>query len=153
MAIEIERKFLVANTQIVAKLKPTRFKQAYLNSNKERTVRIRQQGDAAFITIKSKSTGLSRQEFEYPIPLQDAEELFSLCETVAIEKNRYYLQQEQLCWEIDEFLGENQGLWTAEIELNSEKQDFTRPAWLGDEVSSDPRYFNSALSLKPFSRW
>ncbi|NRB40732.1 MAG: CYTH domain-containing protein [Pseudomonadales bacterium] len=153
MALEIERKFLVKNDSWKAGLKPTIFKQAYLNSEPDRTVRVRIAGEEAFLTIKSKTTGISRQEFEYAIPVHEAEQLLKLCETPALEKNRYFLKAGDLTWEIDEFLGLNAGLVVAEIELDSEQQSFDQPAWLGKEVSDDKRYFNSALSLRPFSEW
>jgi CYTH domain-containing protein len=153
MAKEIERKFLVRDSRFLQQLTPSIFKQAYLNSHKERTVRVRIQGDSAFLTIKSKSTGISREEFEYSIPVSEAEQLLTLCETAPIEKNRYFLPHGELCFEIDEFLGDNHGLIIAEIELKSEDQVFEKPDWLGEEVSDDARYFNSNLSLKPFSLW
>ncbi len=153
MAIEIERKFLVSDKHIFQSLTPKRFKQAYLNSHAQRTVRLRIEGDAAFLAIKSKTVGIERQEWEYAIPLQDAEELWPLCETQAIEKNRYLLTQGSLIWEIDEFLGDNKGLIIAEIELQTADQTFEKPDWLGEEVSNDKRYFNSQLSLQPFRQW
>lgn len=154
MAVEIERKFLVANDSWREKAtKKTLFKQAYLNSTPERTVRVRIAGDAAFLTIKGKNQGLSRAEFEYAIPVTEAESLLALCETPALEKYRYLVQHEAHLWEIDEFFGVNQGLVLAEIELASENESFAVPQWLGEEVSRDKRYFNSALSINPYCSW
>ena len=153
MAVEIERKFLVKNNDWKVGLQATVFKQAYLNSAADRTVRVRIAGDKAFLTIKSKTVGISRDEFEYEIPVNEAEELLNLCETAALEKNRYFLNVGDLTWEIDEFLGVNAGLVIAEIELSEEQQTFEKPAWLGEEVSNDKRYFNSLLSIHPFSQW
>lgn len=151
--IEIERKFLLQRTDFLAQYPSVYLKQAYLNSDKDRTVRIRQQDQKAWITIKSKTTGISRQEFEYEIPTDDANELFKLCETIAIEKNRYLIKIDQHTWEVDEFLGANKGLFIAEIELNDEQDSFSKPDWLGTEVSGDQRYYNSALSKKPYTSW
>lgn len=153
MTTEVERKFLVADATVLKQYQPQYFRQAYLNSNKHRTVRIRQQGKKAFITIKGKTTGISRQEFEYPIPLADAVALFALCETTPIEKNRYFIEQGKHCFEVDEFLGENTGLIIAEIELSHEQEAFTKPEWLGEEVSGESRYYNSQLSLHPYNSW
>lgn len=153
MAIEIERKFLVINNHWKKAVCGIIFKQAYLNSAPERTVRIRTEGDQAFITIKSKSHHFSRQEFEYPIPLADAEQLLLLCETPPLEKMRYLVRHGQHTWEVDEFMGSNRGLVLAEIELASEDEIFAKPDWIGTEVSGDSRYFNSNLSLKPFNTW
>lgn len=153
MATEIERKFLVINTPWQGNSQYTIFKQAYLNSTPERTVRIRIAGDTAFITIKSKNTGIQRQEFEYRIPVTDAEQLLLLCETPPLEKKRYRVQYHQHLWEIDEFLGVNKGLVVAEIELQDVAEPFHKPEWLGQEVSDDHRYYNSYLSTHPFTEW
>lgn len=153
MTTEIERKFLVNDTNILKDHSSCYFRQAYLNSDKHRTVRIRQQGEQAFITIKGKTHGITRLEFEYPIPLSDADALFALCETAAIEKNRYFIECGKHCLEVDEFLGVNAGLVIAEIELDHEQESFIKPKWLGEEVSDDSRYYNSQLSLHPFSQW
>jgi adenylate cyclase len=152
MAIEIERKFLV--TGDAWRAAPAVFySQGYLNRDKARTVRVRIAGEAAFLTIKGASVGASRAEFEYPIPLADARELLALCEQPLIEKNRRKILYQGFIWEVDEFLGENLGLVVAEIELPAEDTLFTVPEWVGEEVTSDARYFNSNLSLTPFSRW
>jgi CYTH domain-containing protein len=153
VAIEIEHKFLVTNTLWKQTTPAQIFKQAYLNSSPERTVRIRVVGDEGFITIKSKNIGISREEFEYRIPVNDAEALLLLCETAPLEKMRYKIQYENHLWEVDEFLGNNSGLIIAEIELQHINEHFTRPDWLGEEVSDDQRYYNSSLSKNPFTEW
>lgn len=152
MAIEIERKFLV--TGDAWRSAPAVFySQGYLNRDKSRTVRVRIAGEEAFLTIKGQSVGASRAEFEYPIPLWDARELLGLCEQPLVEKYRRKILFEGLVWEVDEFLGENQGLVVAEVELPDEMAHFTKPEWVGKEVTDDPRYFNSNLSKAPFSSW
>ena len=152
MAKEIERKFLVDTT----KLKPgpgVTFRQGYLSSVKERVVRVRTAGDKAFLTIKGITKGTTRLEFEYPIPLADANALLELCEKPLVEKTRYKEPAGAFIWEIDVFHGDNDGLVVAEIELPDESAKFDLPAWAGAEVSSDPRYFNSNLALNPFKNW
>lgn len=152
MAIEIERKFLV--TGDAWRSAPAVFySQGYLNRDKSRTVRVRIAGEEAFLTIKGQSVGASRAEFEYPIPLWDARELLGLCEQPLVEKYRRKILFEGLVWEVDEFQGENQGLVVAEVELPDEMAHFTKPEWVGEEVTEDPRYFNSNLSKTPFSSW
>ena len=152
MAVEIERKFLVVgDTWRTAP--PVFYSQGYLNRDKLRTVRVRIAGEEAFLTIKGESVGARRAEFEYPIPLWDARELLTLCEQPLIEKNRRKILHEGFIWEVDEFLGENLGLVVAEIELPAEDSEFPRPEWIGEEVTDDSRYFNSSLSLAPFSQW
>ncbi len=153
MTIEIERKFLVRDDSWNTGLTGTIFKQAYLNSDPERTVRIRVTDKQAFITIKSKTRNISRHEFEYNIPTAEAEVLLKLCETPALEKKRYLIKHEGHQWEIDEFFGSNEGLVIAEIELKSDDECFAKPQWLGKEVSDDVRYFNSQLTLNPFCLW
>ncbi len=154
MAKEIERKFLVRGEGWRSLAKGTLYRQGYLNSAKERTVRIRTAGDAAFITVKGLSVGATRSEFEYEIPVDDARAMLDvLAEKPLIEKRRYKIPAGSLTWEIDEFLGDNAGLIVAEIELASETQEFEKPAWLGEEVTGDPRYFNSNLIKNPFKRW
>lgn len=153
MGTEIERKFLVeegAWRQAPA----TRYRQGYLSTVKERTVRVRTIGDQGYLTIKGLSVGASRLEFEYPIPVDDANQLLSeLCERPLIEKDRHKLDHAGLTWEVDEFFGENQGLILAEVELASEDQPFARPDWVTEEVTEDPRYFNANLIANPYSRW
>ena len=152
MATEIERKFLVQGTQWRNDT-GVRFSQGYLNRDKERTVRVRLAGRKAFLTIKGVTRGPSRTEFEYEIPMEDAEQLLKLCDGPIIEKTRYRIVHQGATWEVDEFLGENAGLVIAEIELTSEDQPFSRPPWLGEEVTHDRRYYNSNLAGHPYSQW
>lgn len=152
MGIEIERKFLVLGDEWRA-APAVYFSQGYLNRDKARTVRVRIAGNEAFLTIKGQSFGATRAEFEYPIPVWDARELLALCEQPLIEKNRRKILHEGFFWEVDEFLGENLGLVVAEIELPTEDTVFALPEWIGEEVTSDERYFNSNLSRNPFLRW
>lgn len=152
MGIEIERKFLVLGDEWRA-APAVYFSQGYLNRDKARTVRVRIAGSEAFLTVKGQSVGATRAEFEYPIPLWDARELLALCEQPLIEKNRRKILHEGFVWEVDEFLGENLGLVVAEIELPTEDTVFALPVWVGAEVTSDERYFNSNLSRNPFSQW
>lgn len=152
MGTEIERKFLVTGPQW-RDAEPTYYCQGYLNHDKHRTVRVRIAGQQGVLTIKGITTGASRPEFEYEIPLDDAKELMDLCEGPVVEKNRRVVAHGGLDWEVDEFLGENQGLVVAEIELESEQQEFERPSWVGNEVTEDKRYFNSNLSTTPYRSW
>ena len=154
MAKEIERKFLVKGDAWRALAKGTTYRQGYLNSAKERTVRVRTAEDKAFLTIKGLTLGATRAEYEYAIPFDEGKAMLdALAEKPLIEKKRYKIPSGDLTWEIDEFLGENAGLIVAEVELTSEDQAFDRPAWLGDEVTGDPRYYNANLIKKPFTRW
>ena len=147
MAKEIERKFLVTSDQWRKQAKGTHYKQGYLNSAKERTVRIRTIDDKAFLTIKGPTIGITRQEYEYEIPHGECEAMLeNLAEKPIIEKSRYKIEYEGLIWEIDEFFGVNEGLIVAEVELKSEGQVFNKPEWVGEEVSSDPRYLIQILS-------
>jgi len=117
-------------------------------------VRLRVQGDRAWLTIKGKTHGASRTEFEYPIPTADAHAMLEeMCPQGVIDKTRYRIQVGEHVWEVDEFHGDNQGLVVAEVELDSEDQPFERPPWLGEEVTDDPRYYNSALSRTPYGQW
>jgi adenylate cyclase len=156
MAYEIERKFLLKNDtwrQEPDLQAPVLIRQGYLSCEAERTVRIRQKGTEAFLTIKGKAEGLKRLEFEYAIPVADAEQLFSLCVSPPLEKKRYLLPAGELCWEIDEFLGVNQGLCLAELEMPSEDTPFNKSSWLAEEVSQDFRYTNAYLAQHPFTLW
>ncbi len=154
MGIEIERKFLLTGTTWKNLAPGTSYRQGYLNSIKERTVRVRTIDDKGFLTIKGISVGATRVEYEYEIPFDDAEKLLNeLCEKPIIEKNRYKIPHAGFVWEIDEFFGENDGLVVAEIELESEDQTFDKPEWVGEEVTGDPRYFNSNLIKNPFLKW
>jgi len=154
MAKEIERKFLVEGDAWRALAKGTNYRQGYLNSAKERTVRVRTAEDKAFLTIKGLTVGATRAEYEYEIPFDEGKAMLdALAERPLIEKKRYKIPAGGLTWEIDEFLGDNAGLIVAEVELKSEDQAFERPLWLGDEVTGDPRYYNANLIKKPFTRW
>lgn len=153
-AIEIERKFLVTNDTWRQGATPTLYRQGYLCSDETRTVRARIAADKAYLTIKSATSGVSRAEFEYQIPLPDANYILdNLCGRPVIEKNRHLVQHRGMTWEIDEFLGENAGLIIAEIELPSEDHPFDLPPWAGLEVSSDKRYYNSYLAQHPYTQW
>jgi CYTH domain-containing protein len=153
VATEIERKFLVDTTRWSPRDAGTVFRQGYLSSHKERVVRVRLEGDRAKLTVKGATHGLTRLEVEYDIPREDAERLLAICEQPLIEKTRYVEQHAGLAWEIDVFHGVNAGLVVAEVELASEDQPVTKPAWVTDEVSEDPRYFNANLIHHPFSVW
>ena len=153
MAQEIERKFLVVSDAWRGLAQGERFVQGYLSSVPERTVRVRLAGLACTMTIKGRSVGIARQEFEYPLPLADAEALLALCERPLIEKTRYRIPHAGHLWEVDEFAGANAGLIIAEVELDSEDAKVELPSWVGAEVSHDPRYFNSNLVAKPYTTW
>lgn len=154
--IEIERKFLVNDMSFVSKAYEENYIiQGYLNSDPQRTVRIRIKNTDGFITVKgrSNSSGMSRFEWEKTIELDHAKALLNLCEEFVIEKTRYLIKADDLIFEVDIFHGKNQGLILAEIELTSEQQQFLIPSWLGKEVTADKKYYNSYLSKNPFSTW
>ena len=154
MATEIERKFLLKGDAWRSLGKGTSYRQGYLNSAKERTVRIRTIGDKAFLTIKGIAVGATRSEYEYEIPLAECNAMLdTLAEKPLIDKKRYKVPFDGLTWEIDEFFGDNAGLIVAEVELDSEDQAFNNPEWVGEEVTGDPRYFNSSLIKHPYTRW
>ncbi len=154
MGIEIEKKFLLKGGEWKQLAVGIAYRQGYLNSVKERTVRVRTINDKGFLTIKGISVGATRLEYEYEIPLEDAQALLDeLCEKPLIEKNRYKVDFDGFTWEIDEFFGQNDGLIVAEIELESEDQSFDKPQWVGEEVTGDSRYFNSNLIKNPYSQW
>ncbi len=154
MAHEIERKFLLANQDWRALVTGSFvLKQGYLSTTPKSTVRLRVKSDKAMLTVKSKNTGIRRSEFEYEIPIRDAEEMLQLCQTPLIEKTRYTITIGKHIWEIDEFSGANSGLLVAEIELDTEEESFEKPAWVGEEVSTDARYYNSNLVAHPFTQW
>jgi adenylate cyclase len=156
MAQEIERKFLVKSQDFrVEAFNNYRITQGYLSSDPQRTVRVRIKADKGFITIKgiSNESGTSRFEWEKEIPLKDVEELLLICETGVIDKIRFEVKVGNFIFEIDVFEGENQGLIVAEIELSSENESFEKPKWLGEEITGDKRYFNSALTKNPFTKW
>ncbi|MDX1331581.1 MAG: CYTH domain-containing protein [Robiginitalea sp.] len=154
--IEIERKFLVKHKgyreEATSEL---RILQGFLSTDPDRTVRVRCIGNHGFITVKGRTfdQGTSRAEWEYEIPLREAEELLALCIPTPVEKVRYQVDCGGHTFEVDEFLGANQGLVLAEVELQNKGEEFTRPSWLGEEVTGDPRYYNSQLSLNPYTRW
>lgn len=152
MGVEIERKFLVQGTAW-KQSEGVSYRQGYLNRDKHRTVRVRVAGDAAFLTVKGLSRGATRAEFEYAIPLADAQQLLALCDGPLIEKTRYVIAYQGTTWEVDEFGGDNAGLVVAEVELQSEDQPFASPPWLGAEVTHDARYFNSSLASAPYGQW
>lgn len=153
---EIERKFLVKNNSfknlaIVQK----NIAQGYLNTNPERTVRVRISNEKAFLTIKGKGSesGMTRFEWEKEIPLEEGKSLLILCEKGVIEKTRFEIPSGNHLYEVDEFYGENDGLIVAEIELSDENEEFEKPDWLGIEVTNDERYYNAYLSKNPYSEW
>ncbi len=156
MAQEIERKFLVKDDSFKKDaFKSTRIVQGYLSSVPERTVRVRIKGDKGYLTVKGigNETGASRFEWEIEIPKTDAENLLKICEPGVIDKTRYLVKVGSHTFEVDEFYGDNEGLILAEIELHSEDEAFTKPAWLGKEVTGDTRYYNSMLMKNPFKNW
>nr|WP_320114965.1 CYTH domain-containing protein [uncultured Desulfuromonas sp.] len=155
MAVEIERKFLVVGEDWrELATSRIRFSQGYLSTLPGRSVRVRVADDNAWLTIKGATVGATRSEFEYAIPVEDGQDMLdNLCQRPLIEKWRYLIHIDGLTWEVDEFLGENQGLVVAELELESEGQTFQHPDWLGIEVTEDPRYFNASLSVTPYSSW
>ncbi len=154
MGIEIERKFLPASDAWKQMASGTAYRQGYLCADRERSVRVRTVADKGFITIKGASVGAARSEYEYQIPHADADALLDeLCRKPLIEKLRYSIDHQGFTWEVDEFSGENHGLVVAEIELDSEDQLFAKPDWVGEEVTGDPRYFNSNLVHAPYSKW
>lgn len=153
MGQEIERKFLVKDGSWRSGA-GTMIRQGYLRNEIEGTVRVRTKGERGFLTIKGRSEGISRLEFEYEIPVEDADQILDeLCRKPLIEKIRYEIGLGGFIWEIDEFLGENAGLVVAEIELEAENQVFPKPDWLGKEVSGDFRYQNASLVLNPYRTW
>ena len=154
MGTEIERKFLVIGDEWRSLGPGTAYSQGYLASDSRRTVRVRIAGEQGFITIKGATEGISRAEFEYEIPVEDARELLeNLCDRPFIQKMRYKIQYGGLLWEVDEFAGENQDLILAEVELSDAAQAIALPPWIGAEVSHDSRYYNSNLVKFPYSQW
>lgn len=153
MGIEIERKFLVKEASWKADAEPGQVcRQGYLCSGNGKTVRVRVIGEQAFLTIKGPTSGISRAEFEYEIPVDDAEAMLALCGDL-VEKVRYFVRHAGLQWELDVFSGANEGLVLAEIELESEHQHIDLPDWAGQDVSGDKRYYNAYLARHPFSLW
>lgn len=154
MGVEIERKFLVDETKLPTLNNGYTIKQGYIQTVDQTTVRIRIRDTEAFLTIKGKSQGATRLEFEYPIPLDDAQEMLTnLCHASLIEKTRYLVEYEGHTWEVDVFEGSNQGLLIAEIELKSEEEAFSLPEWATKEVTEDVRYFNANLVENPYTSW
>ena len=156
MSLEIERKFLVKNESFKeVSFKKSYIKQGFLNSNKERTVRVRIIDDMAFLTVKGKSNtaGTIRFEWEKEISVNEAQDLMLLTEKTVIEKYRFYVKSNLHTFEVDEFLGENGGLIVAEVELDSENQNFKKPSWIDREVTGEVKYYNSSLSNTPFNLW
>lgn len=154
MATEIERKFLVKDDGWRGLGPGSRYRQGYLSTDPGRTVRARVAAGMGFLTIKGKTVNAARAEYEYVIPVEDAEAILDeLCERPLIEKTRYRIDYQGLVWEVDEFEGENAGLVIAEVELASADQAVALPAWVGEEVTADPRYYNANLIANPFSRW
>ena len=154
MSVEVERKFLVIGDDWKSLGAATSIRQGYLSSHRDRVVRVRVEGDVGTLTIKGKNQGISRGEWEYEIPLEEANALLNnLCERPLIEKTRTRITHAGMVWEVDAFFGDNQGLVVAEIELQSESQAFDKPAWIGAEVSDDPRYYNANLLKHPFCNW
>lgn len=153
MAKEIERKFLIRDDSW-KQAEGTLLRQGYLNRDKGRTIRVRLAGSKGFLTVKGETFGATREEFEYEIPPEDAVILLDeICEKPLIEKRRYRVEYGSVTFEIDEFLGENEGLILAEVELEDESQQVPQPPWLGEEVTHDPRYFNSNLVAHPYRKW
>jgi len=153
---EIERKFLVKSKAYKEEsFKATRITQGFLNTDKNRTIRVRIKEDKGYLTVKGKSTsnGLSRFEWEKEISKIDAESLLQLCEKGIIDKIRYHVRADNHIFEVDEFLAENEGLIIAEVELNSEDEVFEKPTWLAKEVTGDIKYYNSQLSKQPYKFW
>jgi len=153
MAQEIEHKFLVTDSSCISGAAGFRWRQAYLSRAPERTVRVRIGSETAFLTIKGRPRGAVRDEFEYPIPPNDAEQILSMCDGFVVEKTRYLIKYAGHTWEVDVFHGENEGLVLAEIELSKEGEPFELPPWVGKEVTNDNRYHNAALSAFPFRQW
>jgi adenylate cyclase len=155
MGLEIERKFLVRNDDWRQQADSgTSYRQGYLVGSQQASVRVRIEGEVARLNIKSATLGIRRQEYEYPLPLDEAEEMLeTLCEQPQIEKTRYKLPYQGHLWEIDVFAGANQGLIVAEVELGSEDEALSLPEWVGEEVSDDPRYYNVCLVKHPYSEW
>lgn len=154
MPQEIERKFLVKPKGAWRETEGIKFRQGYLNTEKERIVRVRTIKDKGYLTIKGLTVGASRLEFEYEIPVEHADTMLDeLCEKPLIEKYRHKVEYQGLTWEVDEFFGANEGLIVAEVELESEDQEYERPPWIGEEVTGDPRYFNSNLVQHPYTAW
>tara|TARA_B100000700_G_scaffold295737_1_gene358912 strand:+ start:1637 stop:2101 length:465 start_codon:yes stop_codon:yes gene_type:complete len=154
MAIEIERKYLVKSPPLHLAEKRLHIKQGYIVNDQKQVIRIREKGDEYFLTIKGNQIGISRLEYDFPISKKDANELISnFCRDTIIEKTRHYLRFKDHIWEIDEFHKKNQGLVVAEIELNSENENFELPSWIEKEVTSEKKYYNMNLATNPYNNW
>jgi CYTH domain-containing protein len=155
MALEIERKFLVDHGKWAGLSKPggVLYRQGYILTDENKTIRVRAAGTNAFLTIKGKTTGATRNEFEYEIPLADAVELLDLFPGFELTKTRYKINHKDKLWEVDVFHGANEGLIVAEIELGSEEEKFDLPDWVTSEVTEDAKYYNSNLVSMPFTSW
>ena len=151
--IEIERKFLVVNDKYKMGT-PQRISQGYICSENDRVVRVRIKGDKAYLTIKNATIGFARNEYEYEIPVADAEAMLkTTCQQPIIDKTRYVLEYKGFIWEVDEFHGDNEGLVVAEIELDSREATFDHPDFIGEEVTGDARYYNACLFKNPYKIW
>jgi CYTH domain-containing protein len=151
---EIERKFLVTNDSWRASQEGVLYRQGYMSTTKERTVRVRAAGDKGYLTVKGQNDELVRLEFEYEIPLADVNEMLDkVCKKPLIEKKRYKMAYDGRTWEVDEFFGANEGLVIAEVELQSQDESFEKPDWAGQDVTDDPRYLNACLVENPYSKW
>jgi adenylate cyclase len=154
MPLEIERKYLVRNDSWRMVGKGTRYRQGYLSTEPARNVRVRVGAGRGFITVKGLTVNMTRPEYEYPIPVEDANEMLdTLCLKPIIEKVRYTIEHAGLRWEVDEFEGENAGLVIAEVELAGTEQIISLPDWIGEEITDDARYYNASLVAHPFTSW
>jgi adenylate cyclase len=153
MGIEIERKFLVRDRSVLDGSTGTRYRQGYLSRDPDRTVRVRVAGDRAFLTVKGRSEGATRAEFEYEIPMSDGAPLLALCDGDVVDKVRHRIDHAGLTWEVDVFHGANEGLVVAEVELESPDQPVDVPNWVGADVTADPRYYNANLAARPYRTW
>ena len=155
MGLEIERKFLIEKDLWYALSKPAgnMIQQAYLVNEPDKVIRIRTAGNSGYLTIKGPNVGATRLEYEYPVPVHEAEEIIDHFTTKSIKKVRYKIEFDGKIWEIDEFFGENDGLIIVEIELKSQDEPFEKPSWIGEEVTSDLRYYNSYLIDHPYNSW
>jgi len=154
MPKEIERKFLVKGDSWRELGSSQFYHQGYILTENQSTVRVRIIGEKGYLTLKGKTEGMTRSEYEYEIPVEEAREILQqLCDAPQIQKNRYKIYVDNLLWEVDEFLGDNAGLIIAEVELKDEQQVINLPQWLGEEVTGDERYYNSNLSKFPYKNW
>ncbi|AUH52969.1 adenylate cyclase [Chromobacterium sp. ATCC 53434] len=153
MALEIERRFVVSGDGWRGLAPAVQYRQGYLSVEKERTVRVRVVGEQAWLTLKGHISNVSRHEFEYAIPLADAQTIMDAMCPMVVDKLRHRIEHQGFVWEVDEFFGENAGLVLAEIELPAEDTPFAKPQWIGEEVTEDGRYTNAYLSKKPYRSW